>query len=147
MKQVTALYRALAGAFELRIVERGLTMQACDDGAGLADGHCAKLLHPAAPSGRQGSWFCLDLLARLLYPAGYDIRVIPRDADTSPYRQARPPRELAADLVSRRNLRCRLAEEFGRVGGRVRSQKLSPERRREIAAIAARARWQRRRRP
>src|SRR5207244_8120558 len=41
-----------------------------------------------------------------------------------------------------RSRRRRLARRAGALGGRARAEALSPERRREIARLAARARWE-----
>src|SRR5262245_22107943 len=52
-------------------------MQQCDDLSGLQDGYTAKMLHPAAPSGRQASWSSLQLLLDAIYPQGYRLTIRP----------------------------------------------------------------------
>jgi hypothetical protein len=64
-----------------------------------------------------------------------------RGIDACVQASLKPPRELAATIMQRRNLRVRLAEEWGRHGGRSRGKKLPPEQRREQARLAAKARW------
>jgi hypothetical protein len=145
---VEPVYAAFTNAIEVVLAETGTTMHQADDLAGLNDGHTAKLLHPDTPSGRVGTWQSVGLLSSAIERLGYRLEVYFTKADepgTSACGKARSPRTIADDILSRRNLRVRVAESFGRVGGKARAKALSADRRAEIARAAALARWQRRR--
>jgi hypothetical protein len=145
-RQISDAYREIIHAVECRIVELGWTHERVDDAAGLESGYLGKLLHPSAPSGRQAGWFILDLLLSALWPKGYEVVIQEKQLENSAILALgqgakKSARELAEAIVSRRNLRLRLAEEWGRYGGYARGRKLPAERRREIARQAARKRW------
>src|SRR5262249_46872894 len=135
---VSPFYQAVARALEWRIVELGLTMHQVDDASGLQDGHCAKLLHPDTPTGRQASWPSLDLLVGALSRAGYEVLILQKEPSqrlVSASRHASYGKQIstAASIVLRRNLRHQIATEFARYGGFARAKRLSPEERRESA--------------
>jgi hypothetical protein len=142
-KPATAIYLALVTALERRIRAVGLTMQECDDAAGLQDGYCAKLLHPDTPSGRQANWPMLQLLCTAVYPEGFTLSIKP-----APSRDPLLLKRLSSTRRKRgsgHHQRYVDYLEMSRRGGlhshQVRMAKYSAEDRKRIARKAARARW------
>jgi hypothetical protein len=75
----TQLYRALIAEFERqRIEELGISRETLSEVAGLGDRHYNKLTIFDRPCGRQAQWATIQNVVDVLYPDGFDLRIVPR---------------------------------------------------------------------
>lgn len=134
------LYRGIMLELERRRLQLGFTFINVDDLAGLNDGYLAKLMWPDTPTGRVARWETLQLIVDALFPEGFEV-VLRAKAGLELSEVSIRKMAAIARLPFCRKSQRDLMMEYGRKGGAARSEKLEPERRREIASIAAKARW------
>jgi len=98
---VTPLYRAICRALQQRIIEVNVTLEECDDLAGVQDGYTAKMLNPDTFSGRQG-WQTIQWLVDALYPGGVKVMLLPGSQEDQQiiHRRVRKRREAIGALSS-----------------------------------------------
>ncbi|MDO8596399.1 MAG: hypothetical protein Q7R45_07230 [Sulfuricaulis sp.] len=136
----TRFYLAVTAALDRRIRSLRWPMWQVDERSRLNAGHTAHVLHPDTKNGRQAQWKTLQKLVDALYPGGFKVAIIARKRNMpalagivadgpTPARAAMyvPTPQKAREMVILR----------------VNSQ--SPRRRKQIARMAANARWHRRR--
>lgn len=114
-----------------RINALGWPMWMCDERSDLPAGYTAKALHPDTDSGRQARWETLQKLIDGLYQGEVYVEIRKKIPATVSMSQAmrQGDSEGARKMVT------------------YRLRNLSPERRKKIARLAAKARWRRRREP
>lgn len=156
----TAIYRAIILECERQRIRLGFPMEKFDEFAGLPERYFAKALHPDQKSGRQAQWSTMQLIIDALFPTGFDVEIrarpgAPKDYDSlkakllqlRATRDARTQRELMSDLGKKgaqAMLTKRGSQAFKKQrknAGRARALSLSPERRKQIAELGAKARW------
>jgi hypothetical protein len=134
-REVTPFYRELMAEIDRRRQLLGLSSIELENRVGMTDGHYQKAIHADAPSGRVLSWPLLECLCGALYPAGFRIQL----RDVGPPPPGRRRRRMINGWLRAHMTRIAKMQTFER-RSRAR-QKLSRRRRKEIAQVAARARW------
>jgi len=140
---VTSIYRAVVAEVERRRVEVGWTCLELDHAAGLSSGYWAKCVHPDEPSGRRIRWEMLEFVMGAVFPDGYKLSIegsngVMQDAASMRYHVK------AAAPVGTPTFRARM-KELGKKGAVARVEGQTPERRTEVARMAANVRWGKRR--
>jgi hypothetical protein len=138
VSSMTDIREALRARFETMQISR----TTIDAAAGLADGHASKLL-----AGLTG--FGPLTLFPVLEIAGLRLALVD---DPAAFERASKLKKRASEQVRCRPLgkavmkaaRPAVLRELGAKGGRASMAKLSPDQRRELAQVAARARWSKR---
>ncbi len=155
MTNPTPLYESLVWELRKQILDLGITMQQADDVAGLQNGYLGKALHASAPSGRQAGWQLLQYLVDAIFAGGFKLTIKPvlpigeiREAINRKLAVQGDKLSGVSSIESARlrgmagKMAIRDYSRFaGRKGGQVRSERLSPAKRKAIARKAARARW------
>lgn len=132
------LYDNIVWELRKEIMKLGLTMQECDDLAGVQEGYTAKCLHPDTASGRQAKWDTLEMLIRAVFKGDYRLKI-------------RSQKRMLSGLSTIEKAKTRgdigrlAIRDFswfaGQRGGIARTQSQSPSQRSKQARRAARARW------
>ena len=136
MATSTPLYASLMIQFERRRERLGWTFATVEEIAGIGEGMYAKLLHVDAASGRRGNWPLLQIVADTLFtPGAHELRIVDHGARML----ASASRSIKNTKIPK-NMRVVLAG-MASAGGRARAVKLTSARRKEIARLAAEARW------
>jgi hypothetical protein len=135
-RSVVPAYAMLMAELDRRRQLLGLSSLELEDLAGLCSGHFQKGRHPQSRSGRCLSWPLLEALIGALYPTGY--RILLHDGAAPP--PSGPKRHRLAHAWARAHLAtiARLQTKQQRSLARL---KIPRRRRKEIARMAARARW------
>ena len=140
------LHQALCAGAVTRIEQLGVSLNWCDDAAGLQDGFTAKLLSPNAPNGRGGTIESWDLLFTALDTAlhgkRFDVDIVTVGGAGTSMRAA--PRSADPNAVARQILHWRYSKFYraiGAKGGHALADKYDIETRKRWARKAARARW------
>lgn len=136
--RTTPFYRAVMLDVERRRIELGVTMLEMDELAGTQSGYYGKCQAVDAKSGRQARWETVDLFVQVLFPDGFDLRLAPNENGELSAASYRRKIIHAAAISGRRNVRA-LMHDLARKGGEARAQRLTPERRQEIARMAGEA--------
>ena len=139
MAHPTPFYRQVLLEVERRRQQMNLSQERLGEIAGIADRSYSKYLHPDTNNGRIAQWPTLQAVLETLFPDGFDVEIRPRKGPQLTALSMKYQIRVAAAVNDRRAQR-QLMRELGARGGRARAEKLSPERRREIASIGARAR-------
>jgi len=141
---VQPVYRQIVLELERRRLAIGISMERLSEVAGIADRAYSKYLHSGTLSGRMAQWRTLQCLADALYPDGLDIRIVPRKGPRLDDILLRHQVRTAAALNDRKHARAWMSEIGRRASAANRSagrKALGRRRLRQIAKLAARARW------
>jgi hypothetical protein len=143
-QNATALYNALIAEAEAERQRLRWPMWYLDDRAGSPDGYFSKAKHPDTATGRQATWFSLQLIFDALFPGGFRIKVEPIDP-TLTTALARPETKQTARLRASTHWRTSAHyRDLGRVGGRSTLAKHGPAHFRNAGRLSGLARAQRR---
>lgn len=143
-------YEALQDGFIDRVDEMEVPLTEVDAAGGLTRGNTQKLLvkNPEAKWARKFGW---DSLGKVLKGTGLALLLVVDDERFAPIKadmlKRRHPHKPRAKPLSKAALSELIAGTFanhGKIGGRRRSDLLSPRQRREIARAGAKARWSKR---
>jgi hypothetical protein len=155
-----AFYRAIILELERKRLAMGVSMDALSELMGVAERSYAKMVHPDTVSGRLATWDKLQKAIDVLFADGFEVivRAGATATTTGPgtkrmirhaaaHYDRRTQRELmrenglkgAAAYV--KNVPVNKRKRYAKAARRVGIQKLTPERRSEIAKAAAHKRW------
>jgi hypothetical protein len=145
LTDATPIYRSVMLECERRRQQLGVSMDRFSEFAGLPDRAYAKMVWPDGVAGRQATWESVQRVIDALFPDGFDLMVKPRKGPEldklsmkfkarfgQPFRAGKAIREHMSELSRRATPEAR---------SRGRKQHIERARRREIARLAANARW------
>jgi hypothetical protein len=133
---VTGFYRAVTAELECRRMAVGLSMEMVSELAGTADRSYAKMLSPEKSAGRAVRWETLEEYIGVLYPDGYEVRVIPTRTGAPTFEGTRRRIMLEAKHFDRKTRREHMAE-IGRKGQAALIARYTPEQRSAFGRKAA----------
>lgn len=139
----TAIYRALVAEIERRRIQLGWTMEELNEACGYQPGYWSKMLYVDKPSGRQARWEMVEYAMLAMFPDGYDLALKPQLGGMLNQFSMRYHIKHAAPPGTP-TFRERMSQA-GKKSAPARMEKMTPERRKEVAKQAAGARWGKRR--
>jgi hypothetical protein len=103
------------------------------------------MVHVDTPSGRQARWETVQLLVDALWSDGFDLEIRERRGSCfGPSKQKTRTLNAATYYGPKKGLReylSELSKKGASKGGKARAARLTKRRRKQIARMAARARW------
>ncbi|MEH2521570.1 hypothetical protein V1279_007143 [Bradyrhizobium sp. AZCC 1610] len=134
--RATPAYRALMLEIERMRQAVGWPCWQLEEVAGLNDGHYQHLLHADRPHGRQGSWKMIQLLVEALFPAGFDLVLMPKRGGALTA-ESHALKVKFAQADHNRQTRRELMRELGKRGAAARKLKLTEKQIKKIARNAS----------